>query len=68
MRRFDFKMENDYFEDEDKCDIIDYENAMKVWRMKAKAVVFLCLLLKKRQKRQLANKRRPVGKKINSFP
>jgi len=40
-------MENDYFEDEDKCDIIDYENAMKVWRMKAKAVVFLCLLLKK---------------------
>ena len=49
---FDFKMENDYFEDEDKCEIIDYENAMKVWRMKAKAVVLLCLLLKRRQKRQ----------------
>ena len=27
---FDLKMENDYIEDEDKCEIIDYENAMKV--------------------------------------
>lgn len=60
-------MENDYFEDECKIEArVEYENAMKVWRKKDKAVVLLSLLLKKRQKRQYANKRRPVG--INKFP